>query len=144
MKYCFSIVLALLFLLILAKPAEATQVPCHPPVYGGGATTQQDCSRLPEATKPIPTPIPTTQPNTATNNVAPKSTTTPKGGSMFVQPTPQSKAIPDTSKGGLPVTQPQPVNQLPNSGPEMLALFALVPTGLAGYLLRKKSNLGTK
>ena len=38
-----------------------------------------------------------------------------------------------TTKGGLTTT--------PSTGPEMLPLISLIPGGLAGFILRKKSNL---
>jgi uncharacterized repeat protein (TIGR01451 family) len=58
---------------------------------------------------------------------------------VSANPTP-SKAIeqPQTTKGGLPV-MPEPTSKAtPATGPEALALFALVPSGITGFLLRKK------
>lgn len=41
-------------------------------------------------------------------------------------------------KGGAVVHQTPPMKQTPATGPEMLSLFALVPTGVAGLYLRRK------
>ena len=44
------------------------------------------------------------------------------------------------TKGGLPVKPAPPVTQAPPTGPEMAALFALIPAGLSGLILRRKAN----
>lgn len=44
---------------------------------------------------------------------------------------------PQVMKGG-------PITQTPPTGPEMLGLLALIPSGIGGYLLRKKSQSITK
>lgn len=44
---------------------------------------------------------------------------------------------PTTTKGGLKVLAPPPVTTTPPTGPEALALFAMIPTGIAGNFLRK-------
>lgn len=44
-----------------------------------------------------------------------------------------------TTKGGFPVLPPVPVYTSPSTGPEALALFSLIPAGLAGFALRKFS-----
>lgn len=38
------------------------------------------------------------------------------------------------------VFQKVPVNQIPATGPELYSLIGLIPTGIAGIMLRKKSN----
>jgi len=43
-------------------------------------------------------------------------------------------------KGGFPILSPVPVVTTPPTGPETLALFSLIPTGIAGWFLRKKSR----
>ena len=43
------------------------------------------------------------------------------------------------TKGGLPVKPAPPVTQAPPTGPEMWALVGLIPAGLGGLLLRRKS-----
>lgn len=48
--------------------------------------------------------------------------------------------IPVETKGGIKVFPPQKVLQTPPTGPEMLPLFALIPTGLLGAFLRKKAR----
>lgn len=50
------------------------------------------------------------------------------------------KKVPITTKGGFPVLSPIPVYTTPSTGPESLALFGLIPTAMAGWFLRKKSN----
>ena len=35
-----------------------------------------------------------------------------------------------------------PPKSIPNTGPEMLPLLGLIPAGIAGFTLRKKSKLG--
>lgn len=46
-----------------------------------------------------------------------------------------------TTKGGFPVMEaPKDMKQTPATGPEMLPLISLVPIGLTGVYLRKKSN----
>lgn len=48
-------------------------------------------------------------------------------------------AVPPVTKGGQ-VVFPQPqITQAPSTGPEMLGLIALLPTGVAGFLLRRKA-----
>ncbi|MBP6882694.1 MAG: hypothetical protein KBC15_04045 [Candidatus Levybacteria bacterium] len=52
------------------------------------------------------------------------------------------KANPAQTKGGLPVVSPIASNQMqkaPSTGPGMLALVGLVPVGLLGHYLRKKT-----
>lgn len=46
-----------------------------------------------------------------------------------------------TGKPGQPVYENVPVKKIPNTGPEMFSLIALIPAGLAGFALRKKSKL---
>lgn len=53
----------------------------------------------------------------------------------------QKPATPQTSKGGLPVYQPTQTKKTPDTGPEMLALFGLVPAAAAGFWLRKKTTI---
>ena len=43
------------------------------------------------------------------------------------------------TKGGFPVLSPVPTTSTPKTGPESLALLALIPTGIAGWILRKYS-----
>lgn len=45
-----------------------------------------------------------------------------------------------TTKGGLPVMPPPGIAQTPPTGPEMLGLIGLIPAGLAGILLRRKTK----
>jgi len=46
--------------------------------------------------------------------------------------------------GAGPVTQvitSAPVKKIPETGPEMASLLLLIPSGIGGYLLKKKSSL---
>jgi uncharacterized repeat protein (TIGR01451 family) len=45
-----------------------------------------------------------------------------------------------TTKGGLPVMPAPKIVTTPPTGPEMLPLFALIPTGIAGFILRRRVN----
>lgn len=46
-----------------------------------------------------------------------------------------------TTKGGLPVMDaPKGMTKTPATGPEMLALFGLIPAGLSGMYLRRKAS----
>lgn len=47
---------------------------------------------------------------------------------------------PVTTKGGLPVLPPTKAVVTPPTGPEMLGLIGLLPAGLSGWFLRKKSK----
>jgi len=44
-----------------------------------------------------------------------------------------------TTKGGFPVLSSVPTTSAPATGPEMFGLIALIPTGIAGWFLRKHS-----
>ncbi len=48
---------------------------------------------------------------------------------------------PTETKGGLKVFPPQKTFTTPATGPEMLPLFALIPTGFLGAFLRKKARV---
>lgn len=45
-----------------------------------------------------------------------------------------------TTKGGLPVFPSQPITTTPPTGPELLPLVGLLPAGLGGLILRKRSG----
>ncbi|MBI4057874.1 DUF11 domain-containing protein [Candidatus Microgenomates bacterium] len=47
---------------------------------------------------------------------------------------------PTETKGGLKVFPPTQQSQMPSTGPEALALLALIPSGIAGMFLRKKTS----
>ncbi|MEK7604906.1 MAG: hypothetical protein AAB478_00070 [Patescibacteria group bacterium] len=54
----------------------------------------------------------------------------------------QITPLPKTTKGGLPVAKvvtPVSGQQTPKTGPEMIVLAGLVPTGVLGWLLRRKA-----
>lgn len=46
-----------------------------------------------------------------------------------------------TTKGGFPILAPVQITSSPSTGPEAIGLFALIPTGIAGWFLRKKSTI---
>ena len=50
-----------------------------------------------------------------------------------------TRIIPTTP--GAQIYQKVPVKNIPNTGPEMLPLLGLIPAGLTGFYLRKKSKL---
>lgn len=49
--------------------------------------------------------------------------------------------IPSETKGGLKVFPAPVTKKAPATGPELLALFGLLPTGFLGHWIRKKTNL---
>ncbi len=53
---------------------------------------------------------------------------------------PGTTVVPTETKGGLKVFPPQKVFQAPSTGPEMLPLIALIPTGAIGAFLRRKTG----
>ncbi len=56
----------------------------------------------------------------------------------------QKQAVTTTTKGGLPVLPPPTVTTTPPTGPEFLSLIGLIPAGLSGFFLRKKSKVDFK
>ena len=46
-----------------------------------------------------------------------------------------------TTKGGTPIYPSTPAKTTPKTGPELLALIGLIPSGLTGFALRRKSKL---
>lgn len=48
------------------------------------------------------------------------------------------------TKGGLPIVPPATITSTPATGPGMLGLIGLLPAGIGGWFLRRKSNGGTK
>lgn len=53
---------------------------------------------------------------------------------------PGTTVIPGETKGGLKVFPPQKVFTTPSTGPEALPLIALIPSGLLGAFIRKKTG----
>lgn len=49
------------------------------------------------------------------------------------------KTVVATTKGGFPIYPSVPTASTPSTGPEALVLFGLIPTGITGLFLRKKS-----
>jgi hypothetical protein len=47
---------------------------------------------------------------------------------------------PGTTKGGQPIYPSQPSTSTPKTGPELMALAALIPAAISGHILRKKSK----
>lgn len=45
------------------------------------------------------------------------------------------------TKGGLPVFPPSKITTTPPTGPELIPLIGLLPAGLSGWFLRKKSDI---
>lgn len=50
------------------------------------------------------------------------------------------KSTPVTTKGGFPVLSTVPATTTPSTGAEAFALFALIPAGISGLMLRKYSG----
>lgn len=56
-------------------------------------------------------------------------------------PTPQpATPTPATTKGGISIFPPQQITTTPPTGPELIPLAAMLPTGLLGLFLKKKSK----
>lgn len=55
-------------------------------------------------------------------------------------PQPTIVSQPTMTKGGLPIFPSPIVTKTPPTGPESVALLGMIPTGIAGLLLRKKSS----
>lgn len=53
----------------------------------------------------------------------------------------QKQVVNGTPKGGPQVEKALPPKTIPNTGPELLPLLGLIPAGISGYFLRKKSRL---
>jgi len=53
-------------------------------------------------------------------------------------PAPVTQVAQNQTKGGLPVYNSTPSATTPNTGPEALSLFGLIPMALGGFWLRKK------
>ncbi len=77
-----------------------------------------------------------TQPGNPSNPTNPGNPTTTKGGF----PTNPATVNPPTTKGGLPVYPPTKATKTPDTGPESLALFGLIPSAIGGMFLRRKSK----
>lgn len=101
-------------------PVFSAQLPCTP-LFGGG--TQEDGSPFcleQVLAKPAPTKAPSgfTTPN---DQMVQQNQPKTKGGNTFVEPAPTVK------------TQP-------NTGPELLGLIGLIPAGIIGWKLRRKTS----
>jgi hypothetical protein len=72
-------------------------------------------------------------------SATPTQGATTKGGLPVAKTTP-APTNPPTTKGGQPVYQPAPSQETPGTGPEMLGLLGLLPTGALGWFLRKKTH----
>lgn len=46
---------------------------------------------------------------------------------------------PATTKGGFPVLSPSPITTVPSTGPSALSILLLTLSGIAGFVIRKKS-----
>lgn len=53
-----------------------------------------------------------------------------------------STSVPTTTKGGLKIFPAPSVTTTPSTGPELLALAGLLPTGALGFFIRKKAIQG--
>ncbi len=102
-------------------------------VTAADKTAQDNAQFCIEKTKSVPTPNPVkpNQPTTKGGQPAVPGTTT-KGGAPVVNP--------PTTKGGLPVYPPTKAKTTPQTGPEAIALFGLIPSAVGGMLLRRKTQ----
>jgi uncharacterized repeat protein (TIGR01451 family) len=71
-------------------------------------------------------------------NLDNKSQVSQDNAQLCIEKTPVPAVVVNT-KGGFPVLPSAPVTYSPKTGPEMFGLIALIPTGIAGLFLRKKS-----
>lgn len=53
---------------------------------------------------------------------------------------PGAQQVPGETKGGLKVFPPVQTQQTPKTGPEMLGLIGLIPSGALGWFLRRKTK----
>lgn len=114
-KYIFKLILITLLLGVSPVSAFAASTDCKP-LYGGGVTKEQTCTKV---------ALPTAKVNA-------KATPTP----IKAKPTPVKSS---TTKGGLPILSPTPTKRTPSTGPEVLGLIALAPAAALGYYLRRKA-----
>lgn len=125
-----------------------TPTPTYRPTHTPTPTATPNPSYTPTLTPTYgPTATPTLTPTngptaTPTNN----PTATPTNIVITATPTPQviivtkvvEKQVLGTTKGGQTVYQTPQVVTTPGTGPETLALFSLIPSGIAGFILRRK------
>lgn len=125
MKQFVSFVILSILVITSVTPAFSADTPCTI-IYGGGMEEDGTAYCLEAiSTKGVPTPTPGyTTPNPSTNSGQAGMT---KGG------------FPSQSKGGFPVQTMPRATTTPNTGPEMLAVFGLIPALLGGWYLRKKA-----
>lgn len=109
----------------------ATPTPIHNPTSTPTPTQGPTATPTPTVNPSwTPTPTPTSNPM---YTPTPTPTNPPSG--PTATPTPQ---ILGTTKGGQPVYETKPTKQTPSTGAETVALFSLIPSGLAGFFLRRK------
>lgn len=75
--------------------------------------------------------------STASSSQTTIQSATTKGGLVGLP----AARLPDAQgKAGLPVAPPPSVKAIPNTGPQIVGLAALIPAAIAGYFLRRKAN----
>ena len=58
---------------------------------------------------------------------------------LCIENSPPVIASGTTNNSGFPILSPSIVSKAPDTGPEMFGLLAMIPTGIAGWILRKKA-----
>ena len=91
----------------------------------------------------VPSPTPTTEPTitpTATATPVPQQTQTQtQTTNVYNTQIVETKVI-ETTKGGHAVYAPKPIKRTPDTGAEAIAFLSLIPSGLTGFILRRKNS----
>lgn len=106
-------------------------------IYGGGLKKDGTSYCAENDAKQTPTPQPTQNAAQAIQQQAQMLSQT-KGG-LPIDSQPMQPAQQPQTKGGM-VYAPSTAKQIPNTGPELLGLIGLIPAGVTGFFLRKKTQ----
>lgn len=90
-----------------------------------------------EIPSPTPTSVPTVTPTATATPVPQQSQSQTQTTNVYNTQIVETKVI-ETTKGGHPVYAPKPIKRTPDTGAEAITLFSLIPSSLAGFILRKK------
>lgn len=130
------IIAATMVILVTAWGASAFVTDCLPIIGGQGCTKQVKSSLIAHTI----TPSPTTEKRKVLITPIKKNNTIQKKKPTPTPTVSKQLATKVTTKGGLPVYAPLNVKINPPTGPEMLPLLDLIPTGILGFLLIKKAK----
>ncbi len=118
------------------EPDQPTATPTTKPSETPTPTTKPSKTPTPTV-QPSKTPTPTEKPShTPTPTSKPSETPTPTPHHTD-EPTPTPKVV-EKTKGGKPVYEVKPTETTPATGVGAIALFSLIPSAAAGYILRRK------